>query len=225
MTNDERNLFDATQGLSQMENKFNLKKYWEDRYQSGGNSGAGSYNAEAMLKASFINTWIRDNGIRKIQEIGCGDGNNLVMYDVRMSYTGYDISPKAIEMCKEKTRKIRNSLMYEFYSDKKDINYDAEMCLCLDVWYHNVNDNDFEELCDLLFNKGKWKFVVIYSYEDNPFPDQPVGQHIKYRDVLSKVAEFPQWELAYWVSGYSENHLPSHKKMFLFRRIEGMDLI
>ena len=197
---------------------FNLKKYWEDRYVGGGNSGAGSYEMEAMLKASFINTWIRDLNIKTIQEIGCGDGNNLLMYDVRMSYCGYDISPKAIAMCREKTRKIRNSLFYYFGTEEKDIDYDARMCLCLDVWYHQVNDEDFEELCQKLFVKGKWKFLVIYSYEENPFGDEKVGQHIKYRDVLSKVAEFPNWELTYWVSGYSDNHLPSNKKMFLFTR-------
>lgn len=197
---------------------FNLKSYWENRYQTGGNSGAGSYNMEAMLKASFINTWIRNFNIKTIQEIGCGDGNNLLMYDIRMQYTGYDISPKAIEMCKEKTRKVRNSLFYYFGSEEKDIDYDARMCLCLDVWYHQVNDEDFEELCQKLFVKGNWKFLVIYSYEANPFGDDKVGQHIKYRDVLSKVAEFPNWELTYWVSGYSDNHLPSKKKMFLFTR-------
>ena len=197
---------------------FNLQKHWEDRYVGGGNSGAGSYEMEAMLKASFINTWIRDLDIKTIQEIGCGDGNNLLMYDVRMQYTGYDISPKAIAMCREKTRKIRNSLFYYFGTEEKDIDYDAKMCLCLDVWYHQVNDEDFEELCQKLFVKGKWKFLVIYSYEANPFGDEKVGQHIKYRDVLSKVAEFPNWELTYWVSGYSDNHLPSKKKMFLFTR-------
>lgn len=200
-----------------MEN-FNLKDYWENRYQSGGNSGAGSYNMEAMLKASQINHVIQKYDIKTIQEIGCGDGNNLLMYNVRMQYTGYDISPKAIEICKEKTRKIRNSLMYYFTTEEKDIDYDAKLCLCLDVWYHQVNDKDFEELCQKLFVKGNWEYVMIYSYEENPWnPQEKVGQHIKYRDVLSKVAEFPKWELVYWVSGYSETLLPSNKKMFLFK--------
>jgi SAM-dependent methyltransferase len=199
---------------------FNLKKYWEDRYQQGGNSGAGSYEMEAMLKASFINTWINDLKIRKITEIGCGDGNNLIYYDVRMSYCGYDISPKAIEMCKEKTRKIRNSLFYEFYNNPEDIDYDAELCLCLDVWYHQVDDEDFKSLTDMLFAYGNWKYVIIYSYEENPFGDEKVGLHVKYRDVLSEVEKYPNWELMHWVSGYSNNHLPSKKKMFLFKRVE-----
>ncbi len=219
MNNDERNLFDATQGLSVREASKELKHYWDDRYVSGGNSGAGSYGGEAMLKAMYINTWIQKYDIKRITEIGCGDGNNLLMYLVRMSYCGFDISPKAIEICRDKTRKIRNSLMYEFYSDKDKIDLDAELCLCLDVWYHQVKDEDFEALCELLFKTGKWKYIILYSYEENPWnPDEPVGKHIKYRDVLSKVAEFPDWELVYWVSGYSTTHLPSNKKMFLFKR-------
>lgn len=199
--------------------EFKLKEYWDTRYKQGGNSGAGSYENEAMLKASHINFWIEKYNIRAITEIGCGDGNNCLMYKVKTSYCGYDISPKAIEICNEKTRKIRNSLKYFFSCRPEYIDLDANMCLCLDVWYHQVNDNDFEELCKLLFVDGNWKYVVIYSYEEeNPFPDLPVGQHVKYRDVLSKVKEFPNWELEYWVSGYSDSIFPSFKKMFLFKR-------
>lgn len=200
---------------------FNLKQFWQERYVGGGNSGAGSYNVEAMLKASIINNWIKQLDIKTIQEIGCGDANNLLLYDVRMQYTGYDISEKAIQICREKTRKIRNSLMYYFGSEEKDIDYDAKMCLCLDVWYHQINDEDFEELCQKLFVKGNWEYVVIYSTDtNNQFTREGVvlAQHVRYREVQSKVSEFQDWELMYWQGGYSDNNLPSDKKMFLYRR-------
>ena len=198
--------------------EFSEVNYWNERYKNGGNSGAGSYNEEAMLKASFINTWIKNLDIKTITEIGTGDGNNAMMYDVKMSYCGYDISSEAIKLSETRFNKHRNRLFYLFTDKEEYIDYDAKLCLCLDVWYHLINDSVFEELCQKLFVKGNWKYIIIYSFEANPFPNQKAGQHIKYRDVLSKVAEFPNWELTYWVSGYSDNHLPSKKKMFLFTR-------
>ncbi len=38
--------------------KFNSKKYWNDRYVKGGNSGTGSYNELAKFKAHIINSFI-----------------------------------------------------------------------------------------------------------------------------------------------------------------------
>ena len=34
---------------------FDHISYWETRYASGGNSGAGSYNKDAEAKAEYIN--------------------------------------------------------------------------------------------------------------------------------------------------------------------------
>lgn len=203
-----------------------LKKYWDERYVNGGNSGAGSYGLEAYTKGNIINHWIKELDVKKINEIGCGDANNLLFYNVRMQYTGYDISPKAIEMCKEKTRKIRNSLMYYFTDKVEEMDFDADLCLCLDVWYHQVLDEDFEALCDLLFNKGNWKYIIIYSTDTNSqflADGTPLAPHMRPREVLSKVAEFPHWEVKYWISGFNASDgkqylFPAEKKFFLLQR-------
>ncbi len=228
MTNDERNLFDATQGLNKREGKFDLKKYWQDPYVGGGNSGAGSYNEEAAYKAFVINHWMKEYGMRRINEIGCGDGNNLFLYDVPISYTGYDISPKAVQICEEKFHKHRNRLKYIFTSDMNMMDYEADVCLCLDVWYHQIEEQDFEDLCKLLFEVGKWKYIIIYSTDtDSQFTEDgtPLAKHVKFRPVLDKVAQYPQWEVAYWSSGIrtAEDkyyNFPSMKKFFLLNRKE-----
>ena len=35
------------------------KNYWEERYKTGGNSGAGSYDRLAKFKAQIINDFIK----------------------------------------------------------------------------------------------------------------------------------------------------------------------
>ena len=88
--------------------EFNEKSYWSNRYENdrhmflGDGSGAGSSGEEAVSKAICINYWIKEYGMRTITEFGCGTGENLKLYDIPISYNGYDFSEKAIEICKEK---------------------------------------------------------------------------------------------------------------------------
>ena len=76
------------------------EEYWIDRYREGGDSGAGSYNNLAEFKADIINKFVSDNAIESIIELGCGDGNQVKYFDFP-SYIGFEISPVAIERCKE----------------------------------------------------------------------------------------------------------------------------
>jgi SAM-dependent methyltransferase len=217
---------------------FNLAEYWNSRYVNGGSSGAGSYGQEALMKATIINHWVQQFGIRTISEFGCGDGANLLMYKIPIAYSGYDISPKAIEICKEKTRKIPNSLKYEFTSDLKNLELSSHLMLCLDVWFHQTSDKDFLDMCDLLFNKFCGKYIIIYSTDTNSqftTDGLPLAPHMHPREVLSKIQEFPNWEVIYWISGIQVNYwisgiqvnengkvtdvqFPSEKRFYLLRR-------
>ena len=75
--------------------------YWENRYKSGGNSGAGSYGQLCEFKADVINTFVAKNNIMTVMEFGCGDGNQL-SYSNYPEYVGYDVSETAIDICKKK---------------------------------------------------------------------------------------------------------------------------
>ena len=72
---------------------FDSKKYWQERYVKGGNSGAGSYGEFASYKANVINNFVRDNNVETVLELGCGDGNQLALFDIPV-YVGQDISEK-----------------------------------------------------------------------------------------------------------------------------------
>ena len=77
------------------------KNYWIERYDSGGNSGDGSYGKLAEFKAEILNEFVQQNNIKTIIEYGSGDGNQLTLAEYP-SYTGFDVSPKALSLCREK---------------------------------------------------------------------------------------------------------------------------
>lgn len=136
----------------------NSKEYWENRYKSGGHSGAGSYGRLAEFKADFINDFIIIHSIEEVVEFGCGDGNQLSLFECK-HYTGYDVSETIILKCREK---FLNDLSKHFYLFDDYQNETYDLSLSLDVIFHLVEDMVFEDYMQKLFNSSK-KFVIIYS--------------------------------------------------------------
>jgi len=132
--------------------------YWIQRYNSGGNSGVGSYSKLAKFKAEIINNFVKDNNVTTIIEYGCGDGNQLKLAEYS-SYIGYDVSPKAIALCRDifqddKTKNFK--LMTEYRGET------AQLTISLDVIYHLIEDDIYYSYMERLFNSSE-QFVIIYS--------------------------------------------------------------
>lgn len=185
--------------------EFDIKDYWENRYQSGGNSGAGSYDMEAKAKAEFINNFIKNSNIETITEIGCGDGNNLAMYEGFKSYSGYDISPKAIQMCNDMDLHSKTGSNYYFTSDLNKIDYQPDLCLCLDVIFHQVNDDDYYSLLELLFQIMKSKYIIIYGYSSAD--NQGMSAHMKMRDFLSDIKSYENLNIMEVTTGFDKKKI------------------
>lgn len=139
----------------------NSSSYWEKRYSLGGTSGAGSYNRLAAEKAEVINAFVDKENIKSVIEWGVGDGNQLSLSNYE-KYIGYDVSPRAVEICKEMFKQDTSKEFYccagnDFVSEKT-----AELALSLDVLYHLIEDDVFETYMYRLFNSST-KYVLIYS--------------------------------------------------------------
>ena len=164
--------------------------YWIKRYDSGGNSGDGSYGKLAEFKAEVLRKLIQGDDVKTIIEYGCGDGNQLKLGEYP-SYTGFDVSPKAISLCRERfssdtTKTFK--LMNEYIGEK------AQLTLSLDVIYHLVEDKVFCEYMHRLFESAE-EFVVIYSSETS---ENEKGQaaHVKHRRFSEWVEKLePEWKL------------------------------
>ncbi len=166
---------------------FDLKSYWNKRYISGGNSGIGSYANEAFFKADYINDTIENYSIKSITELGVGDGNNLSYYRGFDRYCGYDISPEAIRLCTLRSLHEILGLNYYFTSDMNKIDYQADMCMCLDVIFHQVGDDDYNDLLRLMFEVGNFKYVLIYATNHNN--NSLSAPHVKHREFMKDINE------------------------------------
>ncbi|NUM50617.1 MAG: class I SAM-dependent methyltransferase [Flavobacteriales bacterium] len=135
-------------------------RYWEKRYSKGKNSGAGSYGKLAAFKAEVLNQFVKENNIQSVIEFGCGDGYQLSLFEFP-HYTGLDISERAIEICRNKFINDQTKRFYKYPSNRQ-VSYNADLALSLDVIYHLVEDEVFEKYVNDLFLSAQ-KYVIIYS--------------------------------------------------------------
>ena len=164
-------------------------RYWEQRYAEGRDSGPGSTGHLAAFKADFINTFIRKNNIKTVIEYGCGDGLQLELA-CYPNYTGFDVSPSAIALCKEKF-KANKTMVFKLMSEYKGEK--AELILSLDVIYHLVEDDIFHRYMERLFSSSDGYVIIYSSNTDNNVSDQP--RHVKHRKFTKWVERHaPVWE-------------------------------
>lgn len=170
--------------------QFNSASYWEKRYASGGNSGAGSHNAFAEFKSSVINQFVVRNNIDTVIEFGCGDGNQL-SYANYKQYTGIDVSETAVDICKKKFSTDSNKKFFLAH-EAPLLQYD--LALSLDVIYHLIEDSVFEQYIHRLFDASS-KYVIIYSSDTDDNSDIKVS-HVKHRNFTKYAEEnIPEWQL------------------------------
>ena len=156
---------------------FDSKKYWESRYFNNGNSGLGSYDKSAQIKADYVNDVIEKYNIKSISDYGHGDGNQLTYLKGFESYYGYDVS----KTIREKCIKTFTDTKYNFVSSIDDIPT-TDLAMSLDVIYHLVEYDVYTDYLNKLFSKSK--YVVIYSTDYNKQNSQHV-YHRKFTDYVN----------------------------------------
>lgn len=165
-------------------------EYWEARYASGGNSGAGSYDKFAEFKAEILNSFVEANDIASVIEFGCGDGNQLELASYE-KYLGLDVSEAALALCRKKFAADPGK------SFKSMAEYDgenADLALSLDVIYHLVEDEIFTRHVRALFAAAR-RFVVIYSSNTDEGEAAEV-KHVRHRKFTRWIDENIQgWQL------------------------------
>ncbi len=164
---------------------FQSGTYWENRYKSGGNSGAGSYNHLAEFKAETINQLIRDHRLSSVIEFGCGDGNQLGLLQCD-HYVGMDISSSEIQRCEKKyaNDSSKSFFLYDHrcFTDNKGI-FRMDCSMSLDVLFHLVEQNIYETYLDHLFRCAS-KMVIIYAANVS-FPR--MSEHELYREFTKDI--------------------------------------
>lgn len=186
-------------------NNFNHIKHWENRYNSGGNSGAGSYGKDAEAKAKYINNIITQYNIKTINDFGHGDGNQLTYFSRFTHYCGYDVSPTVRAKCISQFTDINK---YKFI-DHPDKFIKSDLALSLDVIYHIIDLEAYEKYLNTLFSIGK--YILIYAVDDNVQGDP----HYKARKFTPYIqTQFPNFELI-----DTQNVIHNHVAMYLYKEL------
>lgn len=167
----------------------NSSDYWDRRYRNGGTSGAGSYNQLAEFKASFLNRFVDHHQIDSVIEYGSGDGAQLKLARYP-SYTGVDVSAKAVEMCRLSFANDETKRFLQ--SDAAVLLPKADLSLSLDVIYHLVEDSVYDKYMRQLFESAR-RFVIVYSSDmDQSWPQG----HVRHRRFTRWVERNkPEWFL------------------------------
>ncbi len=162
------------------------KEYWEARYASGGDSGTGSHAQLAAFKADVLNAFVAQHGVRSVIEFGCGDGSQLSLASYP-KYFGLDVSETAVDKCR-KLFASDPSKTFALMSDYRG--EEADLTLSLDVIYHLVEDDVYDDYMRKLF-AGSSRYVVVYS------SDTDVNSHLDtdadYRGAYIRQREFTKW--------------------------------
>jgi len=196
--------------------------YWEQRYMSGGDSGAGSKGRLARFKADVVNTFVRENSVESIIEFGCGDGSQLNL-SAYPKYIGLDVSITAIKLSKAKFAhdKSKSFFLYDSlcFVDNNNI-FQADLTLSLDVIYHLIEDNIFHEYMKALF-RSSTRYVIIYSSNW----DARQSFHQKPRQFTEWIKQYAwDWQLAQKIDNIyayeSSNPLDtSHSDFYIYRKV------
>lgn len=180
--------------------------YWEKRYRKNGNSGAGSYGRNALYKATILNEFVRDNNIKSVIEFGCGDGN-LAMQFHFPSYIGLDVSTAAIEKCSEVCKNDHDKQF--FISDKRMAGLKAELAISLDVIYHLIEEEVYENYMKQLFAAAT-KYVIIYGWD----VESDKNYHVKHRKFSEWIKDsVPDFKL------FNQIKNPTFSDFYIYQRI------
>lgn len=156
--------------------------YWEERYRTEGNSGAGSYNRLAYYKAERLNAFVAENAIQSVIEFGSGDGAQLRLAEYPR-YIGVDVSTTAVALTKKSFADDPTKTF--LHSSEMNSGVRAELSLSLDVVYHLIEDSIFETYMNQLFDSAT-RFVIVYSSDTN---EQSDAVHVKHRKFTDWVAQ------------------------------------
>lgn len=167
---------------------FDYVRYWEDNYKRGGTSGSGSFGALAAFKAEVVNGIIAQNGVRRVIEFGCGDGNQLSLMHYPQ-YLGLDVSPSAVQMCANRysADPSKSFMLYRPGAFANRGFMEADMTVCLDVLYHVTDEADYRNTLRDIFSPNP-RIVVLYTRVTKEVGPQVVDT-IQDRDVLRYLAE------------------------------------
>ena len=172
---------------SELRDSESSSDYWERRYKTGGDSGAGSYGRLAEFKANFLNKFVAEHDIASVIEYGCGDGAQLKLARYAR-YIGVDVSSQAVQLCRTLFADDTSKRFVHWNATAPELM--ADLSLSLDVVYHLVEDSIFDAYMRRLFESA-CRYVIVYS---SNWDQDCASRHVRHRRFTSWVEQNkPDW--------------------------------
>ena len=113
---------------------------WMKLYKRGGHSGhgsgPGSIYKNNLLLIEWLNRFIKDNKIKSILDMGCGDMQWMPYVNLEgVDYTGVDYVDYLIEESRKKLPHL-TFLCKDILSPKFSVERPFDLVFCKDVWHH-----------------------------------------------------------------------------------------
>lgn len=162
--------------------------YWERRYAAGGDSGPGCTGRLARFKADVVNDFVRQDSVRTVIELGCGDGNQLSLMNFP-NYTGVDVSHTALAACRGQLSDRENWRFVDL-AEIDALTEPFDLALSLDVIRYLAEDAVFEAHMAQLFTLSN-RFVMVYSTNHDEETMDAQVRHRRFTDWVS--ANGPGW--------------------------------
>jgi lipopolysaccharide biosynthesis glycosyltransferase len=127
-----------------------------------GSSGDGSFVEKNNEYILYLKSFIKDNSISSIVDLGCGDWKcgKLLYDDLSIQYTGYDAYEKMVEY----NNKTYGSSKYTFtqldFLNNSDKIAEADLCIIKDVLQHWPLESIYTFL-DYLVASKKFKYILV----------------------------------------------------------------
>lgn len=193
--------------------RFQSPEYWEWRYADGRPSGPGSEGEYARFKAEVLNEFIEEHDIESVVEFGCGDGRQIELIDYP-EYVGLEVTESALDMCFQRfpDDPSKSFFLYDplHFSNQGAIT--AELVVSLEVIFHLVEDEIFEQTMQDMFDAAG-KYVVVFSSDHEKSTPE---LHIRHRKFTEYVAnEFPNFELINEINNTFEER---HSDFYIYKR-------
>lgn len=171
-----------------LEKNFDSGKYWELRYKYNWDSGDGSYGESSEIKSKIFNDLLKDYGVENVIEFGCGDGNQLLKYNIK-HYLGLDVSRVTIKniIKKFESDKSKSFMWYDPQCFQVSSHFfKSEASISVDVIFHLVEDSVFVKyMNDLFDSSNNYVFIYATNFDD---AEKPVAhlRNRKFTDWVEK---------------------------------------
>lgn len=138
-------------------------KVWDYNHESAEQyfSGTGSHGQVAEKYVDFVNSFIQNNGVKSITDIGCGDfaiGSKILQSNPQLKYNGCDVVKGLIKRNEETF--VADSLSFHHLDAVNNDLPGADLLTIRQVFQHLCN----EDIKKILEKSKRFKYVLVSEH-------------------------------------------------------------